>query len=82
MTGLVIRSAEKRLLFALLMVAVLAGLFWTGSRYPALDEKAMMSGAIQLEDPISFESIRFPRTVVSVTIKCSKARAAISASTA
>lgn len=47
---------EKRFVFALLMIAVLAYLFWTGSRYPSLDEKAMMSGAIQLEDPLSFEA--------------------------
>ncbi|MDJ0826858.1 MAG: FG-GAP-like repeat-containing protein [Rhodobacter sp.] len=60
-SGLIAKSAEKRLVFALLMIAVLAGLFWTGSRYPALDEKAMMSGAIQLEDPISFEAV-FPVT--------------------
>ena len=57
MTDLVARHAEKRLIFALLMVAVLAVLFWTQSRYPQLDEKAMMSGAIQLEDPISFDPI-------------------------
>jgi len=50
-----------RFLFALLIVAVLAYLFWTGSRYPALNEKAMMSGAIQLEDALSFEA-RFPIT--------------------
>ncbi len=39
-----------------LLICVLAYLFWTGSRYPALDEKAMMSGAIQLEDSLSFEA--------------------------
>lgn len=38
------------------ILLVLAYLFWTGSRYPALDEKAMMSGAIQLEDPLGFEA--------------------------
>ncbi|MCJ7874799.1 FG-GAP-like repeat-containing protein [Phaeobacter sp. J2-8] len=47
---------EKRFFIAALIVVVLAYLFWTGSRYPALDEKAMMSGAIQLEDPLSFEA--------------------------
>lgn len=50
-----------RFLLALLIVAVLAYLFWTGSRYPALNEKAMMSGAIQLEDALSFEA-KFPIT--------------------
>ncbi|MBA84226.1 FG-GAP-like repeat-containing protein [Thalassobius sp. S69A] len=52
---------EKRFFLALLIVAILAYLFWTGSRYPALNEKAMMSGAIQLEDVLSFEA-RFPIT--------------------
>jgi len=47
---------EKRFFLAVLIVIILAYLFWTGSRYPALDEKAMMSGAIQLEDPLSFEA--------------------------
>ncbi|MCA0873478.1 FG-GAP-like repeat-containing protein [Seohaeicola saemankumensis] len=47
---------EKRFLLALLIVAGLAYVFWTSSRYPALDEKAMMSGAIQLEDSLSFEA--------------------------
>ncbi len=61
MTGLVIKSTERRLIFAVLMVAILALIFWTQSRYPALDEKAIMSGAIQLEDPISFEA-KFPVT--------------------
>ncbi len=57
MSGLVVRSAEKRIVFAILMVGVLAFLFWTQSRYPQLDEKAMMSGAIQLEDPIAFDPV-------------------------
>lgn len=54
---------QFRLRFALslLVLLVLAVLFWTGSRYPALNEKAMMSGAIQLEDPLSFEA-KFPLT--------------------
>lgn len=59
MTGLVTRFSERRVMFALVMVAVLAALFWTQSRYPALDEKTLMSGAIQLEDPISFDPV-FP----------------------
>lgn len=52
---------KLRLIISVLIVAVLAYLFWTGSRYPALDEKAMMSGAIQLEDSLSFEA-KFPIT--------------------
>ncbi|WP_305969345.1 MULTISPECIES: FG-GAP-like repeat-containing protein [unclassified Mameliella] len=50
------RTDWLRLGFALAIVAVLAYLFWTGSRYPALGEKAIMSGAIQLEDPLGFEA--------------------------
>ncbi|KPA19788.1 FG-GAP repeat protein [Shimia sp. SK013] len=50
-------SRQKRFSIAVLMIVVLAVLFWTGSRYPALDEKAMMSGAIQLEDPLSFDAV-------------------------
>ena len=56
---LVGRNHEKHFFLALIIVAVLAYLFWTGSRYPALNEKAMMSGAIQLEDALSFEA-KFP----------------------
>ncbi|MCT8161684.1 FG-GAP-like repeat-containing protein [Pseudoruegeria sp. SHC-113] len=48
-------SLHARTALALLIVALLAYLFWTQSRYPALDDKALMSGAIVLEDPISFD---------------------------
>lgn len=61
MTELIQKPYEKRFLLALVIVGILAYLFWTGSRYPALNEKAMMSGAIQLEDVLSFEA-RFPIT--------------------
>ncbi len=57
MSQLVVRFAERRLFFAVILIAVLASLFWTQSRYPQLDDKAMMSGAIQLEDPISFDPV-------------------------
>ena len=49
-------ESKARFFLAALIVFTLAYFFWTGSRYPALDEKAMMSGAIQLEDPIGFEA--------------------------
>ncbi|MCP5072207.1 MAG: RNA-binding protein [Rhodobacteraceae bacterium] len=61
MLNLVIKPNEKRFIFSLILIGVLAYLFWTESRYPALDEKAMMSGAIQLEDPLGFEA-KFPLT--------------------
>jgi uncharacterized membrane protein YraQ (UPF0718 family) len=52
-----------RIVFAALVVAVLAFYFWTQSRYPQLDDKAGMSGTIQLEDPLSFEAaIQFAPT--------------------
>lgn len=57
--GILAPAYRKRFFLAALIVALLAYLFWTGSRYPALDEKAMMSGAIQLEDSLSFEA-KFP----------------------
>ncbi|MEM7427078.1 MAG: FG-GAP-like repeat-containing protein [Pseudomonadota bacterium] len=51
------QSHIYRLGFALLTIAIIAGFFWGFSRYPDLDDKAIMSGAIQLEDPLSFEAI-------------------------
>lgn len=57
MSDVIPKTFQKRAGFAFLLVLVLSALFWTESRYPALDEKAIMSGAIQLEDPISFEAI-------------------------
>jgi uncharacterized membrane protein YraQ (UPF0718 family) len=57
MTSLIVPPYNRRFVFASLLIALLAYLFWTGSRYPALDEKAMMSGAIQLEDSLSFEAM-------------------------
>ncbi|WP_147114483.1 FG-GAP-like repeat-containing protein [Tateyamaria sp. syn59] len=56
MDRFIVRHYDKRFAVALLIICALAYLFWTGSRYPSLDEKAMMSGAIQLEDPLSFEA--------------------------
>ena len=61
MTTLVQPHRRLHFLLAGLIVITLATLFWTGSRYPALDEKAMMSGAIQLEDSLSFEA-KYPLT--------------------
>ncbi|MBO6797766.1 FG-GAP-like repeat-containing protein [Maricaulis sp.] len=51
------RARWKRLALAALAALVLAVLFWATSRYPSLDEKAMMSGAIQLEFPLGFEAL-------------------------
>ncbi len=52
-----------RVFLAALLVVVLALYFWTQSRYPQLNDKAVMSGTIQLEDPLSFEAaIQFEPT--------------------
>lgn len=56
MDRLIHKPYAKRFALALLLIAVLAYLFWTGSRYPSLNDKALMSGAIKLEDPLSFEA--------------------------
>ncbi|WP_254919248.1 FG-GAP-like repeat-containing protein [Oceanicola sp. 22II-s10i] len=61
MNSLILKPYEKRFFLALIIVAVLAYMFWTGSRYPALNEKLLMSGAIQLEDGLSFEA-KYPIT--------------------
>ena len=61
MTPNVSISYPQRFVMAVILIVILAALFWTGSRYPELDEKAMMSGAIQLEDPLGFEAL-FPLT--------------------
>jgi uncharacterized membrane protein YraQ (UPF0718 family) len=55
--SLIKQEQWKRLVAAALVMATLAAFFWTTSRYPSLDEKAMMSGAIQLEDPLGFEAL-------------------------
>ena len=48
-------NINKRLVIVSMMIAVLAAGFWSGSRVPALNEKAIMGGDTQLEDPLSFE---------------------------
>lgn len=57
MDSLIVRPFGKRFVLALMLVAALAFQFWTQSRYPSLNEKAMMSGAMQLEDSLSFEAL-------------------------
>jgi len=59
--ALVAKAHRVHAVVSLALIVALAALFWAGSRYPALDEKAMMSGAIQLEDNLSFEA-RIPIT--------------------
>lgn len=44
-----------RIVLAGLLLLIIAINFWSTSRYPDLNDKAVMSGTIQLEDPLSFE---------------------------
>ena len=60
-------------MFAVIIVTAVT--FWSGSRYPSLDEKSIMGGSARLEDPLSFEaSIQIQpsdgaiRRIVSTTI--------------
>jgi uncharacterized membrane protein YraQ (UPF0718 family) len=47
---------NKRALLVFLVIIAVAVNFWSGSRYPSLEEKAIMGGSAQLEDPLSFEA--------------------------
>jgi uncharacterized membrane protein YraQ (UPF0718 family) len=47
---------NKRTLFVFAVIIVAAVTFWSGSRYPSLDEKSTMGGSARLEDPLSFEA--------------------------
>ena len=48
---------SKRVIVLALWIALLGGLFWSGSRYPELNAKAFMGGETMLEDPLSFEAL-------------------------
>ncbi|MGI9238169.1 MAG: permease [Woeseiaceae bacterium] len=47
---------NKRILFISAVIVVTAVTFWSGSRYPSLDQKAIMGGSAALEDPLAFEA--------------------------
>ncbi len=47
---------DKRLILSILLIAGLAGTFWTQSRVPQLNEKALMGGTVQL-DELGFETV-------------------------
>ena len=49
-------AINKRVLLVLTVIVVTAVTFWSGSRYPSLDQKAIMGGSAALEDPLSFEA--------------------------
>jgi len=48
---------NKRVVLLSLIIAVMAVQFWSGSRYPSLNEKATMGGEIRLEDPLGFDIV-------------------------
>lgn len=47
---------KKRIFIIVLLITGLLAYFWLGSRYPAIDEKAVMAGSFMLEDVLSFEA--------------------------
>ncbi|MEE4217924.1 MAG: FG-GAP-like repeat-containing protein, partial [Xanthomonadales bacterium] len=47
---------KRRTFIVILLIAGLLAYFWLGSRYPAIDEKAVMAGSFMLEDVLSFEA--------------------------
>lgn len=51
------RPPRLRLVLSFGLVVVIAGFFWAESRIPSLNDKALVSGSIQLEDPLSFEAL-------------------------
>jgi uncharacterized membrane protein YraQ (UPF0718 family) len=50
------RGYGYRLILALAALTAFAAVFWIQSRYPNLNEKALMGGALELQDPLSFEA--------------------------
>ncbi|WP_427450056.1 FG-GAP-like repeat-containing protein [Litorimonas sp. WD9-15] len=56
MSSFILKRYQTRFLLSALLLCVILYLFWTSSRYPSLGDKALMGGAIHLEDPMSFEA--------------------------
>jgi len=50
------QAYHRRVAYAFALLVTLAATFWMIARYPDLDDKALMGGAITLEDPLSFEA--------------------------
>jgi len=57
MQSILVKNRGARFLIAAALLITVVALFWTSSRYPSLDDKALMGGAIHLEDPLSFEAV-------------------------
>jgi uncharacterized membrane protein YraQ (UPF0718 family) len=56
MQSIALSPYSKRAFLAFVVLLGIGFYFWSQSRYPNLDEKAMMGGAIDLQDPLSFEA--------------------------
>lgn len=68
-------ETNKRLLLIGLVILTIGALFWGGSRYPQLDEKAIMGGNANFEAPLSFNAViqqqegdSKPRKIILTTI--------------
>lgn len=48
---------DRRIVLCAMVCVAIAIAFWSGSRYPALNEKALMGGTTVLEDPLGFEAL-------------------------
>lgn len=46
----------RSLWIAIVLVGVIATIFWTGSRYPRLEQKAETAGVVPVEGPMTFRS--------------------------
>lgn len=47
---------DRRFWMTLAIVVLIASVFWSGSRYPSLNDKAAMAGIAALEDPLGFQA--------------------------
>lgn len=48
---------HKRVTLMLLLILCLGAAFWSGSRYPQLNEKALMGSSTLTEDPLTFDAL-------------------------
>lgn len=60
---------DRRLWILALLLAAIAFEFWTGSRYPSLDVKSTMGGAVALQDSLSFEAVFDARSAPNLAAK-------------
>ena len=55
----------------LLLILCLTVGFWSGSRYPQLNEKALMGGSAMREDPLTFNAIYHAQPADPLGVKIS-----------